>query len=205
MDRRQFIQCAALAISGVSASQLGFTLNPQQEQFLSTMPNYNKGEADYFTTGQRKIIAAMAETILPRTDTPGAIDAGVPNFVELMVSDWFNDEERAIFDAGLKDIETRIPREHGSPFNELSQQVQLDIMESLENEASDSSWYGFGELFGEYQSDAPFVCHLKELVIWGFFTSEVGATQVLRFDGMPMQFDGELPIDPDESTWASYL
>lgn len=205
MNRREFLQCAAILISGVSASQLGFTLSDEQQIYLANAPDYNTTAVNYFTPEQRKIVAAMAEVIIPRTETPGAIDARVPAFIELMAANWLNDEERTIFIAGLQDIETRIPVEFGKTFNQLSAQQQLHIMEALEDAASDSPWYEFGNVQREYISDAPFICQVKELTIWGFFTSEEGASQVLRYDPMPMYFDGNLPLAPEDSSWSSPL
>ena len=54
----------------------------------------------------------------------------------------------------------------------------------------------------DFISDAPFICQLKELTVWGFFTSEVGAKQVLRYNPMPMKFDGHFPRSPGDTTWA---
>ena len=150
-------------------------------------------------------MAAISEVIIPRTDTPGAIDARVPFFIELMVANWLNDGERAIFGAGLKDIESRIPPEYGRPFDQLDAGEQLKIMEELERAAADSPWYAFGNSQREYISDAPFICQLKELTIWGFFTSQEGASQVLRYNPMPMYFDGDVPLAPDASSWASFM
>jgi hypothetical protein len=202
MNRREFLQCAAILVSGTSASQLGLALNRDQQVYLATAPDYNRSKADYLTGPQRRIIAAMAEVIIPRTDTPGAMDAGVPNFIELMASDWLNDEERAIFESGIEDMETRIPAEYGAPFDQLEPRLQLAIMQDMEDAASDSPWYDFANVQRDFISDAPFICQLKELTIWGFFTSEAGATQVLRYNAMPMHFDGDIPLSPDESTWA---
>ncbi|MEZ5502945.1 MAG: gluconate 2-dehydrogenase subunit 3 family protein [Halioglobus sp.] len=202
MNRREFMQCAAILISGVSASQMGFSLSEEQRVYLASAPNYNTEPVNFFTPAQRRIIAAMAEVIIPRTATPGANDARVPVFLELMAAHWLNDGERAIFMAGLRDIETRIPTEYGKPFDALDANEQLRIMEALEDAASDSPWYEFGNVQREYISDAPFICQLKELTIWGFFTSQEGSSQVLRYDPMPMYFDGDIPLAADESSWA---
>lgn len=202
MNRREFLQCAALLVSGASASQLGFSLTEEQRVHLASAPNFNTGKVDYLTDAQRKIVAAMCEVIIPRTDTPGAIDAGVPHFVELMAALWFNQQERNIFDAGIRDIESRIPQAYGMPFDRLPPGQQLEVLEALEKAASDSPWYEFANTRREFISDAPFICQLKELTIWGFFSSEVGSKQVLRYNPMPMYFDGKLPLGPDDSTWA---
>ena len=203
MNRREFLQCAAILAWGASANALGFNLSKEQLEHLANAPNFNTTAVDYFTPAQRKIVAAMADVVIPRTDTPGAVDAGVPRFIELMVALWLNDEERAIFNAGLADIETRIPAEYGKPFNELSAAQQLRVLEEMEDTASDSPWYDFGNTQRDFISDAPFICQVKELTIWGFFTSEVGGSQVLRYDPMPMYFDGDIPLGPQESSWSS--
>ena len=202
MNRREFLQCAAILVSGTSASQLGFTLSEEQQVYLASAPDYNKGKVNYLTPAQRKIIAAMAEVVIPRTDTPGAIDAGVPNFIELMASGWFNEQESAIFSAGIKAMEEQVPSVYGKPFDQLDAAQQLEIMEELEAQASDSSWYEYGNVQREFISDAPFICQVKELTIWGFFTSEVGSTQVLRYEPMPMAFDGNTPLSVQDSSWA---
>jgi hypothetical protein len=190
-------------ISGSTASQLGFSLSLEQQEFLANAPNYNTTAVDYFTPAQRKIVAAMTEVVIPRTDTPGAIDAGVPNYIELMAAHWLNDEEKAIFAAGLQDMEVRVPNEYGTSFDQLSAEDQLKIMEELEDAASGSAWYDFGNVLREFISDAPFICQFKELTVWGFFTSEKGGSQVLRYNPMPMYFDGDTPLSPDQSSWSS--
>ncbi len=204
MNRREFMQCAAVLVSGLGAGRSVFALNEEQLTYLATAPDYISQKADLFSGAQRDIVAAMAEVIIPRTDTPGAIDAGVPQFIELMVADWFNDQERAIFMAGLNDLETRIPQEYGASFDKLSSAKQLEIMASMEDAAGDSSWYQQGNTRRAFISDAPFICQVKELTAWGFFTSEAGATQVLRSNMMPMRFDGNIPLAPDDSSWAPF-
>ena len=205
MNRREFLQCAAILVSGSSAAQLGFSLTEEQEVYLATAPDFTSTPVNYFTPPQREIIAAMVEVIIPRTDTPGAIDAGVPIFVELMVAHWLNEEETAIFNAGLTDMEVRIPADFGQAFQALAPEQQLEVMEALEDEASGSSWYDFGNVQRDFVSDAPFICQLKELTVWGFFTSREGGSQVLRYDPMPMYFDGDIPLRQDDSSWLTVL
>lgn len=205
MNRREFLECAAILVGGITASRAGIALSEEQLTYLAAAPDYASKSLNYFTPAQRRIVAAMTEVIIPRTDTPGAIEAGVPRFIELMVADWFNDQERAVFAGGLQDMEARIPQKFGLPFDQLDAQQQLSILESLENAAAESPWYASGNLRRDFIGDAPFICMLKELTIWGFFTSEAGASEVLRYKAMPMRFDGHAPLSPSESSWASYM
>lgn len=202
MNRREFLQCAAILVSGSSAGRLAFALSEEQSAYLAANPNYNTGKVDYLSPERRKLVAAMAETILPRTETPGAIDAGVPQYLELMLAEWCNDTERAVFEAGFVDMETRIPAEFGQPFAALTAEQQLQVLQDMEAAVADDPWYNATGRPGDYISDAPFILQFKELTTWGFFTSEVGSTQVLRHNGMPMYFDGDVPLGPDQSSWA---
>lgn len=204
MNRREFLQCAAILVGSAGIAGHALALSQAQMTYLAAADDYVKQPATLFTASQRAIVAAAAEIIIPRTETPGAIDAGVPHFIELMVQDWLNDEERTLFMAGLKDLETRIPAEQGATFDQLATEKQLAVLEALEAGASSSPWYAQGNVRRAYISDAPFICQLKELTIWGFFTSEVGATQVLRYNPMPMKFDGHYPRKPGDAAWAPF-
>lgn len=203
MNRREFLQCAAILVSGVSASQIGLSMSPAQQRFIAARPNYIAASVNYFTEEQRRAVAAISEIIIPVTDTPGAIDAGVPRFIELMVSDWFNEGERNIFDEGLQALMRNSKQRYGASFDALPPGRKLRLLAKLESEAGDADWYQFGNTLRTFDSQAPFICQMKELTIWGFFTSEVGATQVLRYDPMPMKFDGNRKLGPDESSWKS--
>ncbi|GAB3115405.1 gluconate 2-dehydrogenase subunit 3 family protein [Aestuariicella hydrocarbonica] len=204
MNRREFLQCAAIMVGSAGVSGHVLALSQAQMTYLAAAGDYVKKPATLFSQQQRAIVAAAAEIIIPRTETPGAIDAGVPHFIELMVQDWLNDDERAIFMTGLNDLENHTTRELGASYEKLSTEEQLAVLEALEAGAGDSAWYAQGNVRRAFVSDAPFICQLKELTIWGFFTSEVGSKHVLRYNPMPMKFDGHYPRKPDDSTWAPF-
>lgn len=204
MNRRQFLECAALLIGGVTASQAGFSLSVEQKTYLATAPNYIAKAAHYLSKAQQATLAMLTETIVPRTDTPGAIDAGVPRFVELMVFEWLNEAERSIFLEGFENLIVSVQQNYQQPFEKLSQKDRSDVLSELEAVAGDTRWYDMGSAaMRDFISDAPFICQLKELTIWGFFTSEVGSTQVLRYEAMPMEFDGHRALEKDDSSWAT--
>ena len=101
---------------------------------------------------------------------------------------------------GLEALQQRA----GGDFAALDADTQLSHLEALEEEASDAAWFGLGNVMRIWDSEAPFICQFKELVVLGFFLSEVGGTQVLR--EMPMgSFDGDIPLGPDDTSWAAEL
>ena len=199
MDRRQFIQAAALLVAGAKVAPASWALTEEQRVFLASQPDYiDRGALDFFSETQRAAITAAAEQTIPATDTPGATDAGVPRFIELMVRDWLNDDERALFMQGLDDMLARA----GGDFAAMDAGAQLALLEQLEDEASDDSWYDLGNVTRVWSDGSPFICQLKELTVFGFFLSGVGATKVLRENPMG-SFDGDIPLEPGQPAWAS--
>lgn len=201
MNRRQFLQCAAVVVANASVVPASWAMNPEQQRFLAAQPSYiDRHPLTFFSSEQRAVVAAIAEQIIPKTDTPGAGEAGVPRFIELMVADWFNPEERRLFMDGLDDVQAR---SDGS-FGGLTAADQLALLEELERETDDSTWYEIGNVMRVWDDSAPFICQLKELAVLGFFLSEVGATQVLRLNSMGA-FNGDVPSSPSDPSYASLL
>ena len=81
---------------------------------------------------QLALIGAVADTILPRTDTPSATDVGVPAFIDVVVSENDSDEDRAAFVAGLDLIEARAKATAGSAFAQLAPSARASVIESIE-------------------------------------------------------------------------
>ena len=200
MNRRQLLQCAFLLVSGTAAGRLALALDAEQRAFLLGQ-TYIAREPTLLTLTQREVVAAIAETIMPATDTPGAIAAGVPRFIELMVADWFNDSERSQFMDGLNEFMARHPKFAGG-----SADQRMRILELLEDELSDHAWFSqSASSITATGMDLPFFLQIKELTVYGFFTSEVGATQVLRRDPMVVAYDGDHLIGSDASARSGGL
>jgi gluconate 2-dehydrogenase gamma chain len=138
--------------------------------------------ADGLTDGQLALVGAIADTILPRTDTPGATDVGVPAFVNVIVGENYTDADRTAFIAGLDAIEAQAKNTGGAPFNDLAPTARAAVIESIES-ATDRR----AEPGRTYW-------RLKGLVVHGYFTSEPVMKQVLKFDVMPGRFEGAAPL-----------
>ena len=192
MNRRQFMQLSALVLAGGAVS--GPSLAVDQQQLFVLGRSFIEQPVDLFSSAQRKLLQAAVETIIPRTDTPGALDASVDRFIELCVAQFMTEPERTVFIAGLDEL-----------VNAVDQQKSdlITLLTELEEQHSDAAWYQLGNRVGNgFDSSAPFICQLKELTVVGFFMSEVGATQVLRHNPMPGQFDGETVLASDQPSWA---
>ena len=133
---------------------------------------------------QRSLVGALADAIIPRTDTPGATDVGVPDWVDLIVAEYMSDADRGAFLSGLEAIETRVRNERGVTFAELQPAARDDIMVQLDRPADREA------------PDARAYTRLKQLVVHGYFTSERVQKEVLKTEVMPGRFEGNAPMTP---------
>ncbi|MEH6584102.1 MAG: gluconate 2-dehydrogenase subunit 3 family protein [Halioglobus sp.] len=201
MNRRDFLQCAAVLAAGASVFPQSWSMSHEQHAFLASQPNYiDRHPLTFFDEVQRAAVSAIADQVIPATETPGAVEAGAPRFIELMVADWFNDGERTFFMAGLADLQSRA----GGSFAVLTQEAQLALLETLEDEASDSPWFQIGNVQRVWDDSAPFICQFKELTVLGFMLSEVGGTRFLRENTMGA-FDGDVPLATDDAAYAAEM
>ncbi len=199
LKRREFLQLAAWAAAGTLATGKALAMSPEQHAFVEANPNFLTGTPTYFDAQTRAIVTRMADIILPKTDTPGALDAKAPAFLEMMVEHWMRDEERQIFMDGVKDLQAK-------NFLSLTADAQADILAALESEASSHSWYALGRIMGRgFDGTMPFICQMKELTACGFFLSEVGSTEVLAYNHVAGYLEGDIPLEDGQASWASEL
>jgi gluconate 2-dehydrogenase gamma chain len=200
MNRREFIQCAAVLAAGSTVIPNTWSMSHEQHRFLAAEKSYISDKPlTFFSDQQRAVVKVIAQLIIPTTDTPGAIEAGSDRFIELMVADWFTPQERDFFIAGLNDLMAQ-----QNDFIGLSATEQIKIMEQLEDDASDSPWFDFGNTTRVWDGDAPFICQFKELTVLGFLLSEVGSQQVLRLNPMG-SFKGDIPLLDTDVSYAAEL
>jgi hypothetical protein len=162
MDRREALKRVGYLMGGVVSAPLASAV-------LSGCRAGTSGTGPWaprsLSATQNDLVVAASELIIPETDTPGAKAAGVNEFIDLMMSDWYPADMRDAFLAGVDDLDARAEALHGKSFLEASEEEQTAVLQALESE---------GMATGGPPS---FFAMLKELTITGYYTSEVGATQ----------------------------
>jgi hypothetical protein len=149
-----------------------------------------------FTKPELRILTMAADVIVPVTDTPGAVAAGVPTFIDALARHWMLPEELAQFRAGLADLDKRAQQRFKRGFAPCTPAQAADILQALR---ASSPYEGRTfELAARIEDPkAPFYLRLRDLVVLGYFTSEIGSTKELRYVAVPGRFDG----DVDVKTW----
>lgn len=121
-----------------------------------------------FNSAQQALVSGLCDAILPRTDTPGAVEMRVPEFIDHLLTDWADDAERRALLEGLAEIDARAGAVGGSAFVTLDATRQARLLATLDAERNAAA--GAGYAFGQ----------IKSLAVYAYFTSEVVQRDVLK-------------------------
>jgi gluconate 2-dehydrogenase gamma chain len=198
LDRRELLKRVAYLMGGaISApAMLGILQGCSAKKPEATWT------PEFFTPAQAALVSEIAEILIPRTDTPGAKDLGVPAFIDTMLKNTYrkNDQDRYL--SGLQAFEVQAQKAHGKPFLDIEPQQQLAVVREAHDTAVKAAWDDTAE---NKRDRRPFILMTKELAMLGYFTSEVGATQVLQYVSVPGPFRGCIPVSESGNgkTWAA--
>ena len=134
------------------------------------------------TPRQAELTATLTELIIPATDTPGARGARVDAFIDGLLTDIFTREERERFLAGLADVDARAIAAYGVTFGALMPVQQVALLTQFDAESR-----------GARRRSQAFFPWIKELTLVGYYTSEIGASQELRYVHVAGRYDGDVP------------
>lgn len=146
------------------------------------------------------LIGEVAELIIPATDTGGAKQAGVPAFVDLMVTRWFHPDERRNFMAGMAEFAKGAGVKYGKPFAALTQKQKTEYFGELLRQAESAPPAAVADLPNvPADNDAspsppvPFVVLMKRLTLFGYYTSELGGSVELSLNLVPNEYLPDAP------------
>ena len=153
-----------------------------------------------FTADNIAFLDEIAETILPATKTPGAKAAKTGAFMALMVTDCYSPVEQKIFHEGMRKVDDATRKANNVSFMEATPLQRSAVLTMLDHEQK-------GVMDArETAVDQPahYFRMMKELALLGYFTSEVGCTQAMRYIESPGRFDPCIPYTPGEPAWAAH-
>ena len=211
MDRRELLKMIALVTGGVVIGG---------EVFLSGCTTAGKADAG-FTATNITLLDEVGETIIPATNTPGAKAAQVGEFMKVMVTDCYTEKQQAVFMKGITTLEEACKKMHDKKFMDCTPQQRHDLLVSLEKEAiafdkkrdeeekpkreiheqtnAKLAWKEQKEFEG---SPSHYYTMMKQLTLWGYFSSKPGATLALRNVPVPGKYDGAFPYKKGDKAFT---
>jgi hypothetical protein len=134
----------------------------------------------------------VAETIIPKTKTPGAKEAETGKFIASYITNCYSDSDQKIVHEGLMQLNERATTQYGNSFVDITKEQKKELLTNIDDEAKKHG----------QQKGIHYFTMVKQLTLLGFFTSEVGATQVLRYNPVPGKYEGCIPYKKGETSWA---
>jgi hypothetical protein len=202
MDRRDLLKQIALLTGGAMIGG---------ELFLTGCKSGATADAG-FTAANISLLDEIAETIIPATNTPGAKAAKVGEFMKLFVTDCYTATDQAAFAKGMVTLQDACQKMHNKSFMDCDATQRKDFLISLEKEAkvfnealnkpSEAKAETKKEEKPEEKVSAHYYTMMKQLTLFGFFTSKTGATETLRHVAVPGRYDGALPYKKGDRAWA---
>ena len=178
MNRREMMQALAMAAAATAVSCSG----PEVEQGTTAPgPASSKG---VLSVDDLALFSAIAQTIIPKTDTPGAVEAGVVERVDTALAVWQSAEVKTQWTTGLAGLRELLVDDAGSSFSELDDQTRLAMLRAVELGAE-----------GAPETTRGFFSKLKNFVCLAYYRSEPGATEELYYEAVPGEYRGCIPFE----------
>lgn len=131
---------------------------------------------------QKRMLTDLADNIIPASDTPGAKELQVDEFILIMVADCFSEKVQEEFLAGFNDLDLYCKKEFGKKFIKLSPKKKNQLLGDLETAEKDP------------EQEINFIDFVKQLTITGYMSSEYVQTNIMKFELVPARFHGSFPV-----------
>ena len=197
MNRREVLQHVAALMGGaISAPALMGVLSG-----CSPKKPEAGWKPEFLTQEQGALISDVVDIMIPRTDTPGAVEIGVPAFIDKMLKDVYGPDDQKRFMDGLAAFTARAQSEFGQAWSKLSTADRTKLIQQVHDEALKAE---HADDKPDRSSRRPFILMTKELTLLGFFTSEPGATQVQQYVAVPGALHACIPLSQagNGKAWA---
>ncbi len=198
-DRASINRRNLLKAFGITA---GVTISPSCQRALESGVDLSAQPVNgSLSEEQLEVVAVLADLIIPETDTPGALAAGVPEFIHQIVIDWYTPVEQQIFLDGLGELDTIAEAHWSASFARLDTDQQSRVLSELEPPI-EGGLAGPAAIPAGAAGEAPFFLKLKELTVLGYYTSEVAATTELDYQPVPGHYDGDARFEDVGRQWV---
>jgi hypothetical protein len=224
ISRREAILRVSVLLGGVALIGSGALISGCRAEKTGT------AASTPFTADDIAYLDEIADTILPTTSTPGAKAAKTGAFMALMVTDTYHSDDEKTFRDGMRKLDDLSKQKNGgASFMKATPAQRLALLQELDREQHDYSEKQRAEgrkksdafINSTQQQNAPeakinpatqlasepptkYFRMMKELALLGYFTSEIGATQALRYVESPGRYDPCVPYKPGDRDWASH-
>jgi len=196
MNRRSALKKAGVLAGSAVAIPSFFSLlqSCKSENRLGWQPLF-------FTENEAKTIAAILDMILPRTDTPGALDVKSDIFIDKVIAKTYDEEAQAKMRTEIAAFNSECEKNFGNAFVELNPADREKVLQAAEKNSGKFSPGVWGTAVGK-QEPIGFYRSIKSMAIWAYFTSEEIGKNVLAYDPIPGTYEPCMPLSEGQNRWS---
>lgn len=154
-----------------------------------------------YLISKKSLLAELAETIIPATDTPGAKEAGAVEFMLPMLNECTDNKTLNRFIRGLQDLEEYTRSHYKQEFSACSSPDREAILQWAEQNSTVSN--SLLDKIKSKFSGRPFFEMLKTYTVYGYCISEKGASLGMRYVAVPGKYLSCIPLEPNQTSWAT--
>ncbi|WDE03620.1 gluconate 2-dehydrogenase subunit 3 family protein [Thalassomonas viridans] len=191
-SRREFLSDLSRVIGATTATSLLTPNAISVAMAFSPAPGDITKAGKIFTREELTCLKHICATVIPRTQTPSAADVDTHGFIDNQLYHCYAKEKQQEVRASLALVEQQAVKRHGKTFAGLTATQQHALLTDLDSAQQ--------EFTPEQQQKFK---ALKALICFGFYTSEAGASQELRYQAIPGGFKGSIPYKPTDKSWGS--
>lgn len=196
MNRRKALKNTGL-LAGASVmipSFLALLQSCSEEQRLDWQPLFLDPEEAQF-------ISKLVDMILPRTDTPGALDVKVDMFLDKVFAKTYNEEAQKRIRLDIAKFNADCKQTYGNVFTDLSSTDQIATLKAAEANSGKFNGSVWGTAVGK-QEPVGFYRSIKSMALWAYFSSEEIGEKVLSYDPIPTAYQGCIPLEDVGNKWS---
>lgn len=190
-SRRNFIKHMGLSLGGLAACSLIAGNSISTAMAYTTKSNSADMAGGIFSQPQMNILKHIAEAVLPATDTPSGAEVDCHGFVDHQLKYCHSKVQQQQSIAIVNKIAEYSNKHYQLSYENISSQLRAELLNNIEAEQ------------GFTPEDKKSFKFLKALIVFGFFTTEVGATQALNYQAVPGGFIGSIPYTDKSKAWGS--
>jgi Gluconate 2-dehydrogenase subunit 3 len=190
MHRRQALRLLASAATLPLLSREAFSMFQAVHDQMSDQPVLKT-----LNPHQNATVTTIAEIIIPQTTTPGAKAARVNEFIDLILTEWYDAEEKSTFMTGLTNVDSQTRDLYGKDFVDCGEKQQVEILQALDDEVAEREQDARRRR--SHPPEKNFFFMMKQLTLVGYYTSQIGFEQESHGEIIPSRHAGCAPLEEE--------
>lgn len=196
MNRRNALRKTAIlaGTAAVAPSLLSLLQSCKEQSRLNWQPVF-------LSEDQARFISAFVDTILPKTETPGALDVKTDIFIDLVYAKVYDKKAQENVVAEIEKFNATCKERFGDVFADLSPEDKAAMLKAADAESGKFNSNVWGTAVGK-QEPVGFYRSLKSMTLSGYFSSEEIGKNYLSYDPIPGEYLGCIPLSDVGNSWS---